>query len=142
AGYGPEARRIVAAFTQGINAYIDHCGDRLPVEFQLLGIKPKRWQPEDCLGRMSGIIMTRNFRDEVGRAELVSAIGSAKARLVAPTDPVREYAPAPKLDLKAIDRTILDGYEAATRSLLFEGTSGGSNNWVVDGTRSESSKPL
>ena len=41
AGYGPDARRIVTAFTQGINTYIDHCGSRLPVEFQLLGIKPK-----------------------------------------------------------------------------------------------------
>ncbi len=142
AGYGPESRRMVTAFTRGINAYIDHCGDRLPVEFQILGTKPKKWRPEDCLGRMSGIIMTRTFRDEIGRAELIQAIGLAKARFVAPTDPVRECAPPPGLDLKGIDRSILAEFETATRSLLFESGAAGSNNWVVDGTRSESGKPL
>src|SRR5581483_559493 len=87
ASYSPDARQIATAFTRGINAYIDHLGDRLPVEFQLLGIKPAKWQPEDCLGRMSGIIMTRNFQNELARAELVATIGVEKARRIAPTDP-------------------------------------------------------
>src|SRR5262249_37030218 len=30
ASYSPDARRIVSAFTEGINAYIDHVGDRFP----------------------------------------------------------------------------------------------------------------
>src|SRR6516165_5470763 len=40
ASYAPDARLITASFTRGINAYIDHLGDRLPLEFQILGIKP------------------------------------------------------------------------------------------------------
>src|SRR5262249_165206 len=90
--YSPDARQIVTAFTRGINAYIDHIDERLPVEFHLLAIRPAKWQPEDCLGRMSGIIMTRNFQNEVTRAELVTAVGIEKARQIAPTDPPREYA--------------------------------------------------
>ena len=43
--YAPDARRIATAFTQGINAYIDHVGDRLPIEFRVLGFRPKRWRP-------------------------------------------------------------------------------------------------
>src|SRR5437868_4821115 len=38
--YAPDARQIVTAFTRGINAYIDSIGDRLPIEFQILGIRP------------------------------------------------------------------------------------------------------
>jgi penicillin amidase len=143
ASYGPDARRIATAFTNGINAAIDHMGERLPVEFRLLGVKPKKWIPEDCLGRMSGIIMTRSFQSEVARAELIAAVGVQKARSLAPTDPVREYAPDPGLSLEGIDRTILAGYTAATRQPLFRaGDDDGSNNWVVDGTLSASGKPL
>src|SRR5690606_32746482 len=65
--YSPDTKAIATAFTNGINAYIDHIGDRLPIEFQVLGYRPKKWQPEDVLGRMSGIIMTRNFRSELER---------------------------------------------------------------------------
>lgn len=141
ASYSPDAKAIATAFTRGINAAIDHMGDKLPIEFQILNYRPAKWQPEDILGRMSGIIMTSNFRNEVLRAELVAALGAEKARRVAPTDPARDYAPAPGLDLAGIDRTILAGYEAATKALPF-GPGQGSNNWVVDGTLSASGKPM
>jgi penicillin amidase len=113
ASYSPDTRQIATAFTRGINAYIDHIGKRLPVEFQLLGIAPGKWKPEDCLGRMSGVIMTGNFRNEVARAQLVAAAGIEKARRIAPTDPVRAFAPAPGLDLKGIDGMILAGYNGS-----------------------------
>src|SRR5262245_61619753 len=80
ASYGPDAKAIATAFTEGINTYIDHIGDRLPIEFQLLGYRPAKWKPEDCLGRMAGIIMTHNFRLEVMRAELIAAVNLEKAR--------------------------------------------------------------
>jgi penicillin amidase len=140
--YSPDARQIATAFTRGINAYINHLGDRLPVEFQLLNIRPARWQPEDCLGRMSGIIMTRNFQNELARAELVAALGVEKARRIAPTDPPRDYAPAPGLDLAGIGRSVLAGYNAATRPLPLKLGDDGSNNWAVDGALSASGKPL
>src|SRR5207248_2667201 len=38
--YSPDARTIAVAFTRGINAYIDSLGDRLPIEFQILGYRP------------------------------------------------------------------------------------------------------
>ena len=66
--YDPDAKQIATAFTHGINAYIDHLGDRLPLEFGLLGFRPAHWEPEDCLGRMAGLLMIRNFDDEVVRA--------------------------------------------------------------------------
>jgi penicillin amidase len=142
ASYAPDARRIATAFTRGINACIDQLGERLPIEFQVLGQRPGKWQPEDVLLRMSGIYMSRNFQAEVLRAELVAAVGVDKARRLAPTDPVRAFAPAPGLELAGIERTILTGYEEATKPLPFEAPHSGSNNWVVDGTLSASGKPL
>lgn len=142
ASYAPDARRITTAFTRGINAWIDHIGDRLPIEFQVLGYRPKKWQPEDCLGRMSGIVMTRNFRFEIDRAQLVAAVGVEKARRIAPTDPPRAFAPAPGLDLEGITGALLKGYNAAVKSPVFKLGGDGSNNWTVDGTRSVSGKPL
>src|SRR5205814_2312388 len=79
AGYGPDAKRITIAFIRGINAYIDSTGDRLPIEFQLLGHRPGKWKPEDCLGRMAGLLMIRNFTSEVARAELIATVGLEKA---------------------------------------------------------------
>lgn len=140
--YGPDARRIATAFTRGINAYLDHAGERLPVEFTILKAKPGRWEPEDVLGRMSGIIMTRNFRQEVERAQLIAAVGLERARRIAPTDPPRAFAPPEGSDLAGIDRGVLAGYESATQPLSFRLSADGSNNWVVAGRRSASGKPL
>ncbi len=145
--YSPDTRQIATAFTQGINACIDHLGDKLPIEFKLLGYAPKKWRPEDILGRMSGIIMSRNFQQEILRAQLVAAIGVDKARKLAPTDPPRDYAPAEGLapsgtSLKGIGREVLAGYYAASRVMMFEPSKTQSNNWVVSGNRALSGKPL
>jgi penicillin amidase len=143
ASYSPDTKEIATAFTAGINAAIDHFGDRPPVEFQILCTRPKKWKPEDVLGRMSGIYMSQNFRNEIQRARLVAAVGIEKARWLAPVDPPREYTSALNDDeLKAIDGRILAGYEAATKALSFKPAKTESNNWVVSGGRSASGKPL
>jgi penicillin amidase len=143
ASYAPDARPIAAAFADGINAAIDQFGDRPPVEFQVLGTRPKKWKPDDVLGRMSGIYMSQNFRNEIQRARLVAAVGIEKARWLAPVDPPRDYTPAlSDDDLKAIDGRVLAGYEAATKALSFKPARTESNNWVVSGSRSASGKPL
>lgn len=140
--YSPDTREIATAFTDGINACIDHLGQRLPVEFGILGVKPARWRPEDVLGRMSGITMVRNFTNEVKRAALVAAIGAERARRIAPTDPVTEYGPVAGFDLAGIDKSVLRRLEAATAGLSFDPGQGGSNNWVVDATLSASGSPM
>jgi penicillin G amidase len=141
--YAPDTKAIAAAFTAGVNAAIDQFGDRPPIEFQILGFRPKKWRPEDILGRMSGIYMSQNFRNEVRRARLVAAVGVEKARWLAPVDPPHDYTSALGADeLKGIDNRILAGYEAATKALSFRPAPTESNNWVVSGGRSVSGKPL
>jgi penicillin G amidase len=140
--YSPDTKQIATAFTNGINAHIKHVGKNLPIEFEILGFEPKRWQPEDILGRMSGIIMSRNFSDEVVRAHLIDKLGLEKVRLLMPTDPQRDFAPAPGLDLTGIDSKILKSYQAATKALNFAPSKTESNNWAVSGALSASGKPM
>src|SRR5262245_1322488 len=116
--------------------------DRLPIEFLILKAKPGRWEPEDVLGRMSGIVMMHNFRHEISRAQLIAAVGLEKARRIAPTDPPRDFAPAPGLDLAGIDKSVLAGYEGATKPLRFRLGSPWRNKWVVAGSRPTSGKTL
>jgi penicillin amidase len=140
--YSPDTREIATAFTDGINAYIAAIQDRLPIEFQLAGYRPEPWQPEDILGRMSGIIMSSNWEKEVARARLIHSAGLEKARLLAPTDPHILYVPESDLDLATIHEKILSGVRAATRILRFTPSSSESNNWVVNSSLSASGKPL
>ncbi|MBM3997586.1 MAG: penicillin acylase family protein [Planctomycetes bacterium] len=140
--YSPDTKQIATAFTNGINAWISHSGDKLPVEFQILGYKPKLWRPEDILGRMSGIIMSRNFSDEVVRAHLIDKLGLEKVRMLMPTDPQRDFGPEKGLDLKGIDSRILKGYQAASKAVGFKPSKSESNNWAVSGTHSASGKPM
>ncbi len=140
--YSSDTQQIATSFTRGINAYIAHIGDRLPIEFQLLKYRPGLWKPEDILTRMSGIIMCRNFRSEVDRARLIAAVGVDKARWLAPTDPAREFTLDAALDPASLPASIFSGYEAATKALDFARVPPGSNNWAVDATRSASGKPM
>jgi penicillin G amidase len=140
--YSPDTKQIAIAFTNGINASIKQNENRLPIEFQILGYRPKPWQPEDILGRMSGIVMSRNFNDEVVRAHLIERLGLDRVRQLMPTDPSRAFAPAKGQDLKGIDASILKTYQAATKSLSFKVSKTESNNWVISGERSMSGKPM
>jgi len=142
ASYSPDSKRIATAFTSGINACIDHMGKRLPIEFQILGFAPGKWQPEDILGRMSGIIMTGNIQREIARARLIAFLGVERARQLFPTDPVTAFAPGEGLGLAGIDDKILEGYKAATKLLQWKPIKTESNNWVVSGRRSLSGKPM
>lgn len=142
--YAPDTEAIAIAFTRGINACIEQVtsSNKLPIEFQILGTKPQKWQATDILTRMSGIIMTSNWQREVARARLIATVGMERARLIAPTDPPLAYAPAEGLDLTSVSPDIFVGYTAATRNLKFTPSTTESNNWAVDGSLSASGKPL
>ena len=141
--YSSDTQQIATVFTKGINAYIDHCGDRLPLEFRLLGYRPAKWQPEDILGRASGIYMSQNFRNEVQRLQLIQQVGKEKARWLAPIEPAVDYRLQLSVaDVAAFPDKLLQGYDALTRSLSFTPSRSESNNWVVSGARSKSGKPL
>src|SRR5262249_46308124 len=125
----------------GVNAFIQISSRRLPIEFELTGIKPEPWTPEVCLTRMAGYIMTGNAAREVLRAQLVKAVGPENAGELAETDPFKKLVVPEGLDLTGINSKILAGATQASAPVSFA-TIEGSNNWVVDGTKTSSGKPL
>ncbi|MBI3664981.1 MAG: penicillin acylase family protein, partial [Acidobacteria bacterium] len=139
--YAPDAKAIVEAFVRGINAYIRHAGDRLPIEFQLLGARPGEWKSGDVLLRVGAIPMTGNAVSEVARAQLVARLGLEKATALLPPDPPTKVEVAKGLALEGIDVGVLKSFEEDTGPVRLDAKPG-SNNWVVDGTMSATGKPL
>ncbi len=144
--YSPDAKQIIDSFVRGVNAQIEICKDRLPIEFQLAGIEPEPWTPEVCLTRMAGYVMTRNASSEVSRARLVREFGKEFVDEWAETEPKRKIEIPEGLDLEGIDARILALASAAGSSINFNpptpNPNDGSNNWVIDGTMSATGKPI
>ena len=154
--YGPETRRIVTAFVNGINAYIRSLGGKRPREFQVAGFDPGLWTPEDCLSRIAGLLMTRNLVNEVRRATQVRELGLESVQRYFPPDPPVRLEIPRGLDLARIESSILQVYQQAISTVHISGDGDGglmadawtnlmeqgSNNWVMDGTMTATGKPI
>ncbi len=137
--YSPDARAIFVAFANGINAYIKSLNGNRPVEFREGGYDPGLWTPEDCVARIAGLSVTHNATTEVSRAIDAAHFGLAAVLRLEPIVPNVPLTVAPGVELSEVSDEI--GREL---SLVVAGPTlaHGSNNWVVDGTRSVSGKPL
>lgn len=140
ASYAPDAREIVGAFVQGVNARIREVRNNPPIEFTLLGFLPEPWDSTVPLQRLGALAMTDNALEEVRRAVLLTALGRARTEALLPTDPPRRLDPVPGLDLRGITTGSL-GAASAGSTIPLERLEG-SNNWVVSGSRTRSGKPL
>jgi penicillin amidase len=139
--YGPDTKKITTAFTKGINAYIKSLGGKRPLEFRIAGYDPGLWQPEDCLARVAGLLMTRNLTKEVDRVRDVEKFGLAAVEKYMPPDPFIRLRIPNGLDLKDITERILQVYRETIGRVEVPHEQG-SNNWVVDGTMTTTGKPM
>ena len=78
----PEPRKILEAYARGVNEFIARHGSNLPVEFSLLGYKPRPWSASDTLA-ISGY-MYRTLADtrerEINRAKVTARAGADRAK--------------------------------------------------------------
>ncbi len=146
--YGSDAKRIATAFVAGVNAFVELAradAAFLPVEFELLGYLPERWQAEDVV-RIRSHGLWRNVVSEVTRSRLVCQVGVAKASLWRRLRPDWSLQVPDGLDPCSIPADVLKDYLLATASVRFDaavepepepepdaelGTAAGSNNWVI-----------
>lgn len=152
--YHPEGRRIFDAFAAGVNAFIDHAGDDLPVEFRLTGLRPGRWTAETSVLRTQTAMPVGDARSELNLARNVARFGVEEANRRANPSPYRDLVVTPGIDVTHIDSTViasLAGMRTGTvrppllprylqwaDALASENTgaqenSPGSNNWAVSG---------
>jgi penicillin G amidase len=138
ASYAPDAREIVHDFVDGVNAYIRQVRTHPPIEFALLEIAPEPWSYEVPLQRLAALAMTGNALDEVARARLVQRLGVSRTEQLWPADPPRALDPAAGM---ALDHVSLGPAAEAYGDVSYPRLEG-SNDWVVNGRRTATGKPL
>ncbi len=112
---------IIPAYVDGVNAYIAETEadpELLPIEFGLLGVRPKRWTPEVVISRHQGLL--GNIGSELNYGRAVAAVGDEAVKRVAnfhPGDP--HIALDPTIDGALLGRDILRLYNAFRRPIRF-----------------------
>lgn len=136
----PEARMLITAFSDGVNAVIAASASAPPIEFDLLDYRPEPWSPVDCLaiegefrwyltGRMPVLAVPEMVRRTLGDGPLYRAFlqGEADDESILPAG---SY-PKSQCGMQPLMPTGGDPSPCQ-----------GSNNWVVAGQRTTTGKPL
>lgn len=120
--YHPHGVEIVTAYVAGINAYIADANRRpgdLPLEFQLLGIRPGIWTNDVVISRHQGLL--GNIGSELSTGRLVAQIGAEAVKRLddfGPGDPDLTLDPA--IDGAALSQDILGIYNAFRGTVRFQ----------------------
>ena len=128
------------SFSDGINAARTACGDRLPIEFSLLGYEPEKWNPLDsiCIWvefqyyltvRLPVIVLPEVARRTLGEGPLYEAFLSGEAS---------DECILPPGSYKASR----SGVEGPSNVVGDPDDPSGSNNWAISSRRSASGTPL
>lgn len=145
------AAMALLAYLDGVNQFQER--ERLPIEFDLLRIKPREFSPEDTFA-VAGYLafsfaaafrtepVLTHIRDQLGPAYLrIFQDEGLSARTIPPTSQRSNRAPALTSDaarsLGQIASLSLDATAQVKLPLLH-----GSNAWAVAGRRTASGKPL
>ena len=153
-----EFRAELEAYAAGVNARIAELGEKgLPPMFAAMKYKPAAWSPVDSLvfSKYMGWDQA-GTTDDLWFGMMVEKLGSTVANELWPLErpyeqpTVTEQSSAPKEQARATLRPVpgaANAYAAAHQSLaraewLGRGSSFGSNNWAVDGTKTATGKPI
>ncbi|HEY5002098.1 MAG TPA: penicillin acylase family protein, partial [Ktedonobacteraceae bacterium] len=136
--------RILDAYARGVNSFIALNEGKLPVEFILLRFQPEPWKPADTIqwAKMMGWSLGGNWETEITRAHLVAKLGVERAsKLEAGYDASHPLIIPPGVEYQGINLGLREQYEQIQELSGFS-MFGGSNNWVVDGTMTETGAPI
>jgi penicillin amidase len=139
----PAARRMLAAYSSGINSFLTGRSGALPPEFLVLGYKPAPWRLADSLvwARIMAMRLTGNWRTEALRARLSSRLTPQQIDELWPGDDgnvvttVTAWTP----ELKKHQHLFADLLKRWPRELS---SISASNSWGIGGKHSATSKPL
>ncbi|HEU5348127.1 MAG TPA: penicillin acylase family protein, partial [Ktedonobacterales bacterium] len=161
----PRTLLMLTAYADGVNAFLESHRNSLPLEFTILGITPQKWTPLDSLayGRVVALSLDSTWGAKYSRAMVTNKAGPALASALFPPYPTANptlfasRTTAPPTEIGDASRAAAHDGAGATQALspnLLKGTrflgqilgnvrdALGSNDWVVDGTRTVSGKPL
>ena len=136
-------RQNLEAYAAGVNAFIEGHRNRLPPEFLLLRFRPQPWTPADSLtiGKFVGWSLSGNWDTEIVRSWIVERLGPEEAARMEPGYAVgAPLIVPPGAECRGLGAPLLE--ELRKVQELVGARGGGSNNWVVDGHKSVTGKPL
>jgi len=152
----PELKAQLQAYADGVNQWRETSGQFLPVEYMLLGIEPEPWRPEDSVlwGKGMAWKLSANWRHDLTRGILAASYGRARAeRLFPPPFPEWPVTLDPEV-ARGEDRQATQGARRSDDDVRISAEllkrlaglpspgAGASNEWVVDGSRSVTGKPI
>lgn len=138
------ARLMLDSYASGVNAFIDTTSD-LSIEFELVGIQPDKWLPQDSLAVFKARhILMGVFEGKLWRAKLVEKLGVEKATQIITDYPLGHPLITPVGEVySGGDWDVLDQLELPSHEIdWFSDSDGGSNNWAIMGNRTASGSPI
>ena len=152
-------RRYFEAYAKGVNALIDSHPHSLPIEFRILGYKPRPWAPEDSTLIAAHMVKDLNhylYRHALEKEKILAKLGpELTADLYVnsswhdrpPTVMRPGFTPEKNTEPEDDEEGVEDGKSIA--GLIpklsvedFETPVLGSNNWVISGAHTTTGKPL
>lgn len=137
-------KMILAAYADGINQFLTKNTHKLPVEFSILGYRPERWKPTDCINLIGYIAWDLNgsWNAEVILHKLEAKLSKARiADFIPEYDTTQStiYASKQPIGTDWISDLLKTSEDLSSLGLqVFHG----SNNWAVSGSRTVSGKPM
>ncbi|MGI6207947.1 MAG: penicillin acylase family protein [Anaerolineae bacterium] len=140
----PDTMAALQAYADGVNCWLRHHATRLPLEFQLLRRAPDPWEPLDTLafGRVQGWVLSHNWDQEVLNTALIARVGPERAAQLRGDYPPTNPLVLPGQTCVSLAEELLAEFDRARTWLPALRYQGLSNNWVVDGAKSVTGKPL
>ncbi len=153
-----ESREALAAYCDGVNAYLSGPAARLPFEFMFLKGRPRPWTHADCLalGLLTTWLLDSFWLADLMREKLIRALGRDRALELLPetapynNPPVKVDGTGPATETLDPGEEIDWGFdEEPAGGLWIEPAAGlvtraafGSNNWAIDGDHTTTGKPI
>lgn len=144
--FDDETKSILTSYANGVNEFINKSEEKFTIEFDVLGYKPNLWKPEHSvlIAKLMAWELNISWWSDITFTHLIQKLGLEKVKEIMPNfdengptiipSGIEKFADVP-LDLIKVDKDF--------RNLMgSSGTHIGSNNWVVNATKSESGKPI
>ena len=139
-----DAKAMLEAYSDGVNAFIETTGS-LPVEYNLVGATPEPWRPWHCLAvyKVRNMLMG-TYGAKLWRARLALELGAEQAKPLFRGYPDAGLVAVPPGEIYGpSERKGLDDLAALVGEVSWlDAAAGGSNAWVVSGSRTASGLPL
>jgi penicillin amidase len=136
-----DLRNALDSYTKGVNAFLQANLQKLPPEFGLLKIVPRPWEAVDSLAfaRLLAWQMNYAWYGELVRGKIIEKVGEEMAREL--DIHYSELNPVGLLQGQEANLLMEDGLLEAFKGPFIQ-AKGGSNGWVIAGSRSRNGSPI